>query len=156
MLFRSLLISIPEIFNFSLKWFLINIYFFNKLYIPSAEKVSEDESVANYNNWKHPGLHTRLSVAIYEINRYRRNHDPNGGSLSQRLEYTKTSLYLIRQHPVFGVGTGDVPDAFRQAYDELQSPLLPQFRHRAHNQYLAITIGFGIVGLISVDRKSVV
>ncbi len=107
-----------------------------------------EQGVANYNNWKHPGLRARLSVAIYEINRYRRNHDPNGGSLSQRLEYTKTSLYLIRQHPVFGVGTGDVPDAFRQAYDELQSPLLPQFRHRAHNQYLAITIGFGIVGLI--------
>lgn len=107
-----------------------------------------EQGVANYNNWRHHGLRARLSVAIYEINRYRRNHDPNGGSLSQRLEYTKASFYLIRQHPLLGVGTGDLPMAFSQAYDELQSPLVPQYRHRAHNQYLAIMVGFGAVGLL--------
>ncbi len=106
-----------------------------------------EQGVANYENLMHPGLRERVSVTLFEYNRYRRNDDPNGGSLSQRIEYTRASLHLIRQHPVFGIGTGDVPQAYKQAYDEMHSPLKEQFRFRAHNQYLSITVAFGIVGL---------
>ena len=45
------------------------------------------------------------------------------------------------------MGTGDVPQAFSQAYDEIHSPLKEEFRFRAHNQYLAIAVAFGLVGL---------
>lgn len=107
-----------------------------------------EQGVANYVNWSHPGVRARLSETAFEYNQYRRYNNPNGGSLSQRIEYTKASLYLIQQHPLFGVGTGDIPNAYRHAYDELQSPLEQQYRHKAHNQYLSITVGFGIVGLI--------
>ena len=107
-----------------------------------------ENGVANYNNYVHPGLKARLSETAFEYNQYRRYNNPNGGSLSQRIEYTRASFHLIRQHPIFGVGTGDIPSAYQRAYDELQSPLEPQFRHKAHNQYLSITVGFGIVGLL--------
>lgn len=107
-----------------------------------------EQGIANYVNWSHPGIHARLSSTLFEYGLYRRNDYPNGGSLSQRFEYTKASIYLIKKHPVFGVGTGDIPNAYRQAYNELQSPLSQEFRHKAHNQYLSITVGFGIVGLL--------
>lgn len=107
-----------------------------------------ENGVANYNNYSHPGVMSRLSETVFEYNQYRRYNNPNGGSLSQRIEYTRASLYLIKQHPVFGVGTGDIPNAYQRAYDELNSPLETQFRHKAHNQYLSITVGFGIVGLL--------
>ena len=106
-----------------------------------------EQGVANYNNWKHPGMHARLSSTLFEYNLYRRFNNPNGGSLSQRLEYTRASFHIIGQHPWFGVGTGDVPQAFNEAYDEIQSPLKEEFRFRAHNQYLAIAVAFGLVGL---------
>ena len=106
-----------------------------------------EQGIANYNNWKHPGLRARLSSTLFEYNLYRRYNNPNGGSLSQRIEYTRASFHLIGQHPWFGVGTGDVPQAFSQAYDELRSPLKEEFRFRAHNQYLAIAVAFGLVGL---------
>ena len=102
---------------------------------------------ANYNNRKHPGLRARLSVTLFEYNMYRRFNNPNGGSLSQRIEFTRASFHIIRQHPWFGVGTGDVPQAFSQAYDEIHSPLREEFRFRAHNQYLAIAVAFGLMGL---------
>ena len=107
-----------------------------------------ENGVANYNNYIHPGFRARLSETVFEYNQYRRYNNPNGGSLSQRIEYTRASFYLIKKHPLFGVGTGDIPRAYRQAYDELDSPLEEQYRHRAHNQYLSITVGFGIIGLI--------
>ena len=106
-----------------------------------------EQGVANYNNWKHPGVHARLSSTLFEYNLYRRFNNPNGGSLSQRIEFTRASFHIIRQHPWFGVGTGDVPKAFAQTYDEIQSPLREEFRFRAHNQYLAIAVAFGLVGL---------
>ena len=106
-----------------------------------------EQGVANYNNWRHPGLHARLSSTLFEYNLYKRFNNPNGGSLSQRIEFTRASFHIIRQHPWFGVGTGDVPQAFSKAYDEIQSPLKEEFRFRAHNQYLAIAVAFGLVGL---------
>ena len=106
-----------------------------------------EQGVANYNNWKHPGLHARLSSTLFEYNLYRRFNNPNGGSLSQRIEFTRASFHIIRQHLWFGVGTGDVPQAFAQTYDEIHSPLHEEFRFRAHNQYLAIAVAFGLVGL---------
>ena len=106
-----------------------------------------EQGVANYNNWKHPGLRSRLSATLFEYNLYRRFNNPNGGSLSQRIEYTRASFHIIRQHPLFGVGTGDVPQAFSQTYDDIHSPLKDEFRFRAHNQYLAIAVAFGLVGL---------
>ena len=106
-----------------------------------------EQGVANYNNWKHPGLRARLSSTLFEYNLYRRYNNPNGGSLSQRIEYTRASFHIIKQHPWFGVGTGDVPQAFAESYDEIHSPLKEEFRFRAHNQYLAIAVAFGLVGL---------
>ena len=107
-----------------------------------------ERGVANYNNWKHPGLHARLSSTLFEYNLYRRFNNPNGGSLSQRIEFTRASFHIIGQHPWFGVGTGDVPQAFAQTYDEIHSPLKEEYRFRAHNQYLAIAVAFGLVGLV--------
>lgn len=106
-----------------------------------------EQGVANYVNWSHPGVYARLASTLFEYSQYRRLNNPNGGSLSQRIEYTRASLHLIRQHPLFGVGTGDLGDAYQRAYDELQSPLEPQYRHKAHNQFLAIAVAFGLVGL---------
>ena len=106
-----------------------------------------ERGVANYNNWKHPGMHARLSSTMFEYNLYRRFNNPNGGSLSQRIEFTRASFHIIGQHPWFGVGTGDVPQAFAQTYDEIHSPLKEEFRFRAHNQYLAIAVAFGLMGL---------
>ena len=106
-----------------------------------------EQGVANYNNWSHPGLRARLSSTLFEYNLYRRYDNPNGGSLAQRIEYTRASFHIIGQHPWFGVGTGDVPQAFAQTYDEIHSPLKEEYRFRAHNQYLAIAVAFGLVGL---------
>lgn len=107
-----------------------------------------EQGVANYNNWRHPGLRARLSVTLFEYNLYRRSGNPNGGSLSQRIEFTRAAFHIISRHPLFGVGTGDVPQAFSQTYDEIHSPLSEEYRFRAHNQYLSIMIAFGVVGLL--------
>ena len=107
-----------------------------------------EQGIANYTNWSQPGIRARLSSTIFEYNLYRHYNNPNGGSLSQRIEYTRASLHIIKNNLLFGVGTGDVPSAFAQTYDEIDSPLKQEFRYRAHNQYLAIAVAFGLIGLV--------
>jgi hypothetical protein len=79
---------------------------------------------------------------------YRYHNNPNSSSLIQRVEYWRSSIQIIKQNPIFGVGTGDVPEAFRTYYSRANSMLDPQFRLRSHNQFLSITVAFGVVGLI--------
>ena len=106
-----------------------------------------ERGIANVNYVENPGLRTRLSKMMFGYQNIKRSRDPNGSSSMQRIEYLKTSYYIIKKNPIFGIGTGDIPNAYKQAYEETDSPLKEKFRLRAHNQYLSITVGFGIVGL---------
>jgi O-antigen ligase len=47
-----------------------------------------------------------------------------------------------------GVGTGDTQQAFDAAYATMASTLEPQWRLRAHNEYLTWWISFGMFGLV--------
>ncbi|MBL7923322.1 MAG: O-antigen ligase family protein [Bacteroidia bacterium] len=89
----------------------------------------------------------RLRELANEYRNYYYNGYASGHSLAQRLEYWKTASWIIGQHRVAGVGTGDVPAAFQEAYNDRFSTLSQEWRLRAHNQYLSFAVAFGWPGL---------
>jgi hypothetical protein len=90
----------------------------------------------------------RLEGLRLQIQNYYLDQDPSGHSLLQRFEHWRASKHIISQHPVLGVGTGDAPQSFKQAYKEIDSALHPDYQNRSHNQFLAFWVAFGIVGFI--------
>lgn len=92
-----------------------------------------------------PGFFGRLAGIQDQL---QRPQDPNGHSLLERLEFWKNATRIIRNHPIIGVGVGDLDRAFQSSYIETKSLLKPEFRHRAHNQFLTVWIAAGIVGLL--------
>ena len=114
--------------------------------LSDADVSNIENGINRYNYNKLPGLRAQVEDFVTSYQRYKNQHDPNSSSLIQRFEYWRTSLLIIRQHPLFGVGTGDLPMVFENQYREMKSDLAPQFRLRSHNQYLSITVGFGIIG----------
>jgi len=107
-----------------------------------------ENGVANYlYNEKNP-IEARLMQVVWEIHDYINDGNPSGHSFAQRFEYWKTSIAIIKDHPIIGVGTGDVPSAFVDKYNETESYLTSEWRLRAHNQYLSIGVGFGLVGFL--------
>ncbi len=90
----------------------------------------------------------RLKELASEYRNYHFSNDANGHSLAQRLEYWKASKNIIQKYPLTGVGTGDVPDAFKEMYNEINSNLAKEWRLRAHNQYLSFGVAFGWPGLL--------
>ena len=107
-----------------------------------------ENGIANYNYIENPGFKTRIMKVMIAYRNYKKSGDANGSSVFQRIEYIKASLGIIKDNPVFGVGTGDIVDAFANYYEDTNSKLRPEYRFRSHNQYLAITVAFGIVGLL--------
>jgi len=94
------------------------------------------------------GLNARLARITMEIQKHLEGADPNGSTIQQRLEYWKTGLDIIKQHPVFGVGIGDIQTAFNAQFELNNSRLHPENRLHTHQQFLTFWIGTGILGLL--------
>jgi hypothetical protein len=91
-------------------------------------------------------LYPRIYELLWEIERYRKSGDPSGHSLAQRIEYLKTGWEIARDNIWWGIGTGDVEQAFNQQYIADDSKLKPEWRRRTHNQFLTFLLTFGIFG----------
>jgi O-antigen ligase len=72
----------------------------------------------------------------------------NVESNNARLIIWTAGVRVIRKHPVFGVGTGDVKDALLSEYQEENNLLIFNMRLNAHNQYLQTFIALGIFGVL--------
>jgi O-antigen ligase len=116
--------------------------------LTDEEIKSIEKGIPNVNYQGISSLKARIYETLWEIDLYNRTGDANGHSLTQRLEYWKTALHIIKSNLIFGVGTGDVQDSFDKQYEIDNSSLQKEWRLHSHNQYLSITVAFGLVGLV--------
>jgi hypothetical protein len=93
-------------------------------------------------------LKGRISEIIWEIQLYEKTGDANGHSITQRFEFWKAATGIIRDNPIFGVGTGDLQTAFAEQYKKNDTSLSNEWRLRSHNQYMSIAAAFGLFGLV--------
>lgn len=93
-------------------------------------------------------IYPRVYETIWEIDNYRTSGDPNNKSLAQRIEFVRASLILIREKPLFGIGTGNWELKYNEVYDIMNSKLDKDKRAPAHNQYLNYTVKFGVIGFL--------
>ncbi len=103
--------------------------------------------IPNYRFNSLTSMSYRLYQVFWEVKDYEQGGDINGHSITMRLEYWQIALMLIKRHPLVGAGTGNVRKGFDDYYDATHSSLTHEFRLRAHNQYLEIGVGFGLIGL---------
>ncbi len=118
------------------------------------EKMSEadirrvENGVANLARHRMNPLRKRIRKVIFEIDRYMLGRDPSGNSVTQRFEFWRAGSYLIKENPIWGVGTGDVKNAFERAYKKIGTDLDPEYRRLAHQQFMSCWIAWGIPGFI--------
>jgi hypothetical protein len=105
-------------------------------------------NITNYKAAGWNGLRKRVYELFFEYQEFLRNSNASGHSLSMRLFFWSTASHIISRHPFIGVGTGDAQLSFNNAYKRLNVPLKKEWRLRSHNQFLAITVAFGFIGLL--------
>ena len=110
---------------------------------------SIEHGIANVKYTHNLNVINRLYILMWEIADYHHTGSVKGYSMSQRLELWKNSVSLLKKHPYFGFGTGDVKDVFAQELEQNHSPLAGT-NMRSHNQYFTFSIAFGLIGLIII------
>lgn len=85
----------------------------------------------------------RYSEGIKEIQNWDYG-SKDQSSMGLRMQYAATSLRIIAEHPLTGVGTG----GFEHAYGQQIAGTEAQVSNNPHNQYLLTTAQLGLPGLI--------
>ncbi|MBP7407526.1 MAG: O-antigen ligase family protein [Flavobacteriales bacterium] len=93
-------------------------------------------------------IRVRMEEVLFELDLYRNKGLASGHSVTMRIEFQKAGWALAKANWLYGVGTGDTQRAFDAYYTAARSTLEPQWRLRAHNEYLTLWISFGIFGLL--------
>jgi O-antigen ligase len=89
-------------------------------------------------------LHKRITLADDQLQQWRPDAPPDlENSIGQRLAILRNTLEVIRDNPVFGVGTG----GFGAAYAELANKTGDSLTTNPHNEFLMIIAQFGLAGL---------
>jgi hypothetical protein len=103
-----------------------------------------EEGIANYRYSDHLSIKNRIYKIIWQFYVYKKTKIANNQSITQRIEFLRTGINILKKNYILGVGTGDVEKAFEKEYIDEGSKLLPKFRFRTHNEYLTILITLGI------------
>jgi guanine deaminase len=116
--------------------------------LTGSEIIAIESGITNHRFKDKQGLNSRIYEIIWQVHVYFNGGNPSGKSLVQRIVYLETGWRISIENIFTGVGTGDVNDSFKHQYREDNSPLLPEYRRRTHNQYLTMLVAFGVFGFI--------
>jgi hypothetical protein len=95
-------------------------------------------------------LYPRIYQTVWEYYMYSITGNPSYQSFSQRLEYSKAAISIIKKHFWFGVGAGNWREEFKNTYIENNSKLKEGLYASSHNQFLNYMVKFGISGFILI------
>jgi hypothetical protein len=103
----------------------------------------------NCNEPQWNALEKRWHQIVFEYQTYKSSENPSGHSVFQRLEYYKAAKFIIQQNLLFGVGQGNVKQAYHEAYIKTSPNLDEKVQHAVHNQFLSYWIAAGVLALLS-------
>src|SRR5205823_1575205 len=105
-------------------------------------------SVVKFNN-RYKQVETVIeNYNPHDSNRHDTFNAEEENSTNTRLRIWSYALELIKQHPLFGVGTGDVKDELEIVYKQHNyiPGILKHFN--SHNQFLQTCITLGLCGMV--------
>ncbi len=136
--------------------FVLMRYLTSKGYRKDAEGLEKltDEDIRNIENgmtnykFVNPfSFYNRIYQIIWEIDVYNKGGNPSGHSVTQRLEYYKMAIQIIKENLWFGNGTGGYYEAYQAKYNQNKFFQDQEYRQRSHNMFLSYWIDFGLVGM---------
>ena len=92
-----------------------------------------------------PSVHDRMMKGVNEIRSFSTSKEDS--SLGIRMVLYKTTWDMIRENPVFGIGTGGFKQRFSAIAAEKYTGWRANPAEDPHNQYLFVTVENGLIGL---------
>lgn len=109
-----------------------------------------ENGMANYIYENKYALYPKVYEVLWQIDRYKKGYPVMGSSVTLRVIYFNTAMDIVKNNFWFGVGTGDIQDAFYKQYESNHNTLQQKYKLRTHNQYLTFFVSFGFIGFLLV------
>ena len=101
--------------------------------------------------WVAPGVFNRIQTSWNLIMQQSDPIDPTSvESTAERVLVWEQAIELIKEHPLLGVGTGDVKDALVEKYVLSGLEGVESEKLNAHNQFLQSFAALGLFGFLSL------
>lgn len=95
-----------------------------------------------------PTFQQRISYVKYTYDVYKGGNITGDYSDMGRMISYDIALKLIKQHPLTGVGAGDILEEMKKGYDQWYPQVKEEQRLFPHNQFLTIALGCGIPAVL--------
>jgi len=106
-----------------------------------------ENGMTNYRFVNPFSLYSRVYQIVWEMDVYHKGGNPSGHSVTQRLEYYKMAIQIIKENFWFGNGTGGYSEAYQTKYNQNKFFQDREYRQRSHNMFLSYWIDFGLIGM---------
>ncbi|MCO6494577.1 MAG: O-antigen ligase family protein [Bacteroidetes bacterium] len=93
-------------------------------------------------------LQNRMANSLEDWDTIVHSKDANDKSVAMRVQAWKNGFALLQEHPIKGIGLGDVDTEMQRKYIERKTNLLEQNRKNPHNQFLETALQVGVVGAL--------
>lgn len=114
--------------------------------LSNGEVKAIENGVANELEMNPFSFRWKIYRIVWELDSYESGANVGGFSIAQRFIFWKAASTIFSEHWLTGVGTGDIKEAYADYYRTHKPELKPQFRLRAHNQYLTMFVSDGVFG----------
>lgn len=105
------------------------------------------QNICNYQFPEWSFLRKRIYELVNEYDEFINNRRTHGHSVSMRFYYWKKSIEIIKQHPLLGVGTGDVQQELNKLFEQ-ETVLTSEWYKHPHNQFISIAVAMGVPALL--------
>ncbi|MBL7713751.1 MAG: O-antigen ligase family protein [Chitinophagaceae bacterium] len=94
-----------------------------------------------------PSFRSKIQYAVYSLNEYEQgNHSADFSDIGRLISYD-LAFRIIKEHPVLGVGAGDIREEMKRKYELYSPDTRPEQRIVPHNQLMEVTLAGGLVTL---------
>lgn len=148
--------NIPQQYNLK-RFYILSRYFsskglpgeahsFNLLSETDYNNILNNVPNPSYPSWN--SMKKRFYELVWDITEYQHGANINGHSFSMRLHYWEVALSQIKKKWLIGYGIGSVNKSMQEGYASFKTQLDKNWQLRPHQQFLTITLGLGIIGLL--------
>ncbi|MDA3883401.1 MAG: O-antigen ligase family protein [Bacteroidales bacterium] len=112
-----------------------------------------ENGLTNYRFAQNYNLRNRIYETVWEFHTYLQGNSPAGHSVTQRFEFVKCAIEVIKKYPVWGTGPAYVVSELHTQYPQQDIRLPKQYWHKPHNQFVLFLLQYGIVGFIIITAS---
>ena len=116
--------------------------------LSNRDIINVQHGMTNFIFEKTWSIYPRIYEVIWEIHNYSHTGSANKQSLIQRFVYSKIAISYIKENFWFGVGSGNIPESYKEYYKTHDTGLSPQWQWHTHNQFLRMFMAFGVIGFL--------